>query len=356
MALCRAVETSQARGFRGTPLAGQSRSATANDSWSASSAMSKSPRRRIRVASARGRSSRYSASRSIRPESSRAAEALALVGSVLDGKNVSGRVLEPRHVHPATAVDVPFALHPGHVVVLELDALGLQVLDRPVHVLDFPERRGSLVGARELGLVDAQVRAAAPVDDRLALHFADFLEPERLLVELPRWTEVLHGEHGLDIRFFEHFGSLLSGSTGFLCITGAARPESAKRLFRGRARLFDLWSRHYGAYLDLAGARRGNPARELDRFVEILRLHQVEAAEELFRLRERPVRRERLPVSAPDRLRRRGVLEPFAGDVVPAPVDPARVRHVLVEQAGVVFGGSLLVDPLVGVEQQQVLH
>src|SRR5687767_311490 len=207
MALCRAVETSQARGFRGTPLAGQSRSATANDSWSASSARSKSPRRRIRVASARGRSSRYRASRSIRPESSRAVEALALVGAVLDGKDVSGRVLEPRHVHAAAAVDVAFALHAGHVVVLELHALGLQVLDGPVDVLYFPERRGSLVRPRELRLVHAEVRGAAAVHDRLTLHLADFLEPERLFVELSRGSEVLHGEHRLDIHLFEHFGS-----------------------------------------------------------------------------------------------------------------------------------------------------
>jgi hypothetical protein len=53
---------SQAAGFRGTPLAGQVSTAVTKAAWTASSAASMSPRRRIRVASSRPYSSRKVAS------------------------------------------------------------------------------------------------------------------------------------------------------------------------------------------------------------------------------------------------------------------------------------------------------
>src|SRR3954453_22095873 len=58
IALCLATLTSQARVLSGTSHAGQRANATAKASWSASSARSKSPTRRISVASARPASSR----------------------------------------------------------------------------------------------------------------------------------------------------------------------------------------------------------------------------------------------------------------------------------------------------------
>ena len=50
IALCRPVETSHATGFAGVPASGHCSSATANASWSASSAVSMSPSRRMSVA------------------------------------------------------------------------------------------------------------------------------------------------------------------------------------------------------------------------------------------------------------------------------------------------------------------
>ena len=58
IALCRAVETNQLAGFVGVPATGHCSTATANASWSASSATSKSPRRRISVARIRPYSAR----------------------------------------------------------------------------------------------------------------------------------------------------------------------------------------------------------------------------------------------------------------------------------------------------------
>jgi hypothetical protein len=53
---------SQAAGLRGTPLTGQVSTAVTKAAWTASSAASMSPRRRIRVASSRPYSSRNVAS------------------------------------------------------------------------------------------------------------------------------------------------------------------------------------------------------------------------------------------------------------------------------------------------------
>src|SRR5215212_3072933 len=58
IAAFRAVVVIHAPGFRGTPWVGQTSTARANASWTASSARSKSPRTRIRVATARPDSSR----------------------------------------------------------------------------------------------------------------------------------------------------------------------------------------------------------------------------------------------------------------------------------------------------------
>ena len=55
--MLRATRVIQAPGFAGTPSAGQRSSATTNASCTASSAASKSPRTRIRVATARPDSS-----------------------------------------------------------------------------------------------------------------------------------------------------------------------------------------------------------------------------------------------------------------------------------------------------------
>ena len=59
MALNRAVEINQGRGLPGTPLLGHTLSAVAKASCIASSARSKSPSKRIRVARIRRESTRY---------------------------------------------------------------------------------------------------------------------------------------------------------------------------------------------------------------------------------------------------------------------------------------------------------
>jgi hypothetical protein len=62
IALKRPADTSQARGFEGTPSRGQCSMAEANASCNASSARSKSPSTRIKVARTRRDSARYVAS------------------------------------------------------------------------------------------------------------------------------------------------------------------------------------------------------------------------------------------------------------------------------------------------------
>ena len=67
IARLRAVVTSQAPGFAGTPSRGQRSAATANASWAASSARSKSPRKPTSAASTRPHSSRKTCSTSALP-------------------------------------------------------------------------------------------------------------------------------------------------------------------------------------------------------------------------------------------------------------------------------------------------
>ena len=66
MALLRAVVVIQAPGRSGTPASGQRSMATTKASWTASSARSKSPRTRMRVATACPDSSRNTRSTSAR--------------------------------------------------------------------------------------------------------------------------------------------------------------------------------------------------------------------------------------------------------------------------------------------------
>src|SRR5690349_7071793 len=69
MARLRAVVTIHAPGWGGTPSAGHVAAATVNASWTTSSAMSMSPRKRIRVATQRPYSRRKTASTVTAPES-----------------------------------------------------------------------------------------------------------------------------------------------------------------------------------------------------------------------------------------------------------------------------------------------
>src|SRR5215211_2847806 len=107
MARFRAVVTIQPPGFGGTPVSGHLWTATTKASCTASSATSRSPKRRVRAATARPNSSRKVASTSAVPTAT---------GSVL------GVVLEGAHLHRALAGGAALGRPPqGVVEVLGLD-------------------------------------------------------------------------------------------------------------------------------------------------------------------------------------------------------------------------------------------
>src|SRR5207302_7012915 len=90
MARLRAVVVIQAPGFGGRPAAGHRSTATAKASWTASSAMSMSPKRRTRVATLRPDSARKIAAMST-PAGGRA-RSLSGRGLVLEGTHLDRRL------------------------------------------------------------------------------------------------------------------------------------------------------------------------------------------------------------------------------------------------------------------------
>src|SRR5215217_9628999 len=108
--------------------------------------------------------------------------------------------------------------------------------------------------------------------------------------------------------------------------------------------------------LDRPAADVGDPGRDLDGLVQVLGLDNVEAAELLLGLGERPVGAEGLALAHPDGGGGGGRLERLAGLVDAAVDDVLCERHVVLE-----LGLSLLLALarpvlLAGVDQQRVAH
>src|SRR5690349_24133120 len=129
IALKRPAETSQARGLSGTPSVGHCSTAARNASASASSARSKSPSRRTRVAKMRRDSLRYSSSMVLERETPRLRDVPAPVGRVqpvaahrLAG---GGRVHERAvaHVDADVRVLLAFEVEEHQVAAAQLRAL-----------------------------------------------------------------------------------------------------------------------------------------------------------------------------------------------------------------------------------------
>src|SRR3954447_12000634 len=134
MARLRAVVMIQPAGLGGSPADGHRCNATMNASWTASSAMSMSPKMRTRLAAARPDSSRKTRSTSAVLVTERSGLGLVLEGTDLDrasarpgglGGPVEGRV-EVGALDDPEATDVLFGLGEGAVggqdlVVLHLD-------------------------------------------------------------------------------------------------------------------------------------------------------------------------------------------------------------------------------------------
>src|SRR5260221_6592936 len=101
MARLRAVVTIHAPGLGGWPCDGHRATATVNASWTASSAASMSPRKRIRVATQRPYSRRKTASTVTAPEPAAAARTRSqlAVGNqeAATGRAHHGRRLRPEH-------------------------------------------------------------------------------------------------------------------------------------------------------------------------------------------------------------------------------------------------------------------
>src|SRR5512140_869863 len=108
--------------------------------------------------------------------------------------------------------------------------------------------------------------------------------------------------------------------------------------------------------LDATPAGAGNAGRDLDRVVQVLRLHQVVATQLLPGLREGTVRRRDLPIPHPDRGRAARGLQRVATDVVAALLDAFRVVVVLAAHGFPLRRRRLLPCTLVAIDQAQVPH
>ena len=145
-------------------------------------------------------------------------------------------------------------------------------------------------------------------------------------------------------------------STGSVAAIVGRQPRGAG-LARGLASAIAYSGRELPdrADLDRAVLRRRDLRRGLDRLVEVARLDQVEAAERLLRLGERPVGRDGLAVDDADGRRGRGRGQGLAGLEQAARLDVRGERGVGGMRGGRDVVGRRLVEFL-AVDQEQVAH
>src|SRR5262249_34392911 len=188
MALGRAVETSQAAGFAGLPVAGHCSTATAYASCSASSATSKSPSRRMRVARMRPWSARNVSSmrmvalgaQATPPSKHAHLDLLRRPGPHrphLDGvpgpqqrmaADDGEGLVEVLHVHDAVAAELLLRLHEGavrsyHAALHQpYGSRGAAGLERTAGLVDAARPQLVAVSDRFLVGLDALLRAESP--------------------------------------------------------------------------------------------------------------------------------------------------------------------------------------------------
>src|SRR5215210_3267080 len=114
--------------------------------------------------------------------------------SAHQGEDITVRILEPCRLGPPGAMDVSFAGCTGKVVVLEANSFSLEVPDQSVEILHCPGYRGGLVGTGELGLVDQNIGAPAPVSYDPLLLAGRRLQPKGAFVELPGSLDISHSD------------------------------------------------------------------------------------------------------------------------------------------------------------------
>ena len=125
--------------------------------------------------------------------------------SAHDAEDVPVRVLEPGDLHVAADVDVALSRHAWHVVVLELDALGLECAGDLLDVVaDHPAHCRGPIGPRVLRPVHEEFGVATLEDDQLVAFRVDRLQAERLLVELLGDIHILDRQIGDRVLVAQH--------------------------------------------------------------------------------------------------------------------------------------------------------
>jgi hypothetical protein len=121
--------------------------------------------------------------------------------------DVAVGVPDPGEAQAIAYVCIALQLHAGYVVVHERRALGLQIRDnlgKPF--AQWPRDGGCLVGARKLGFLDHQHRAAC----QIALHgrhgWPDRPKSEDGFVEWSRAAQISHGQCGWRVNITQHLG------------------------------------------------------------------------------------------------------------------------------------------------------
>src|SRR5687768_16744123 len=140
-----------------------------------------------------------------------------------DGEDVALAVLEPGGLRAAAGIDAVPALHPWHVVLLELHAAGLELSHLAFDIVDLPERLARLGRAGVRRWIEEASRALAELVDHAARHLLLGLEAELALVELAGALDVLRRYIGVHVRVLQH-GALLRPVVRQECCSSPARP------------------------------------------------------------------------------------------------------------------------------------
>src|SRR5688572_8431688 len=151
------------------------------------------------------RRDRRSDVRASRPAEEAGQPGLGLFGLALEqAEDVAVGILEPGRLHALGDIEVAALLEPRHVILLEENALVLEVADFGFDVIDRERQSGRLVGPGMLRAIDVDHRLAALHLEHLAAHRFLCLEAERVLVEFARPIDVLDRDHRHRFRLGEH--------------------------------------------------------------------------------------------------------------------------------------------------------
>src|SRR5687768_6033891 len=151
------------------------------------------------------RRDRRSDVRASRPAEEAGQPGLGLFGLALEqAEDVAVGILEPGRLHALGDIEVAALLEPRHVILLEENALVLEVANLGLDVVDRERQSGRLVGPGMFRAVDVDHRVAALHLEDFAAHSVLGFEAEGVLVEFPCAIDVLDRDHRHRVSLPKH--------------------------------------------------------------------------------------------------------------------------------------------------------